>query len=176
MYLYYSEKCKNKKLLCGQVATILTLVIGAIFVFMVLTWNMRKVTMKKTMIDNAVDGAALFMASQLGSIATRMAYDIFGSATTEKCNYDWWLIATAAIMALTLPLQIMTGFGFTGLLFTIGSMAFKVAASLVAGSVYNIIWKEPNAYKNTTGYLRYLTLEQQICEGAIAQVFFCRCH
>lgn len=53
----------------GQIATLITLLIAAIFLFVAITINVGRVSQKKTLLSNAADAASLQVASQVGSYA-----------------------------------------------------------------------------------------------------------
>jgi predicted nucleic acid-binding Zn-ribbon protein len=85
----------------GQVATMITLAIAVIFLFIAVTLNISKVAEKKTMTANAADGAAVKLASYLGSWGNHLSWRFFkngGSYKEGKKNWGpAWSLLTLAV-------------------------------------------------------------------------------
>jgi hypothetical protein len=114
---------RNRKNQRSQIAVIVALFIGVIFLFTIVILNIAKVSNIKMLEANAVDKAALRVASSIGSLANAY-YRELGSATVkEVINYDLLLrLLLAALVTLALlflgpllfisPVQaILTGIG-----------------------------------------------------------------
>lgn len=73
----------------GQVATLLTLVIAIIFLFVVVTLNIGRLSQKKTLTSNAADAAALRLASYLASYGNYLSWTFLKGGTKKCGDWDW---------------------------------------------------------------------------------------
>ncbi|MBN3038979.1 MAG: AAA family ATPase [Candidatus Omnitrophica bacterium] len=92
----------------GQVATLITLVIAVIFLFTAVTLNIGQLTQKKTMTANAADGAAMKLASFLGSYSNKLSLEYLdGTSGYCKKNYSgfWQIITTIVAVVLAVVFQ-----------------------------------------------------------------------
>jgi len=169
----------------GQIATILTLIIAAIFVFTVIILNMRKVTQRKAMLDNAADGAALFLASSVGSLGNKLAHEYLGvdkngNVKTEACNWDIVMLINIALLIASIVATILIpGSGLVGVAATVANIARSVATGVaiaaglgLGGNVAHMIAIEPKQFQNFSLYFKQMTAEQQLLEGAIQYAAF----
>lgn len=93
---YYFRKGEET----GQVATLITLAIAVIFLFVAVTLNISRVAQKKTTTANAADGAAIRLASGIGSYANKLSWEYF-DGKTKKCQRRWGtLFMVLSIVAL----------------------------------------------------------------------------
>lgn len=91
--------------IAGQIATLVTLLIAAIFVFIAITINVGRVSQKKTQLSTAADGASLQLTSQLGSYAHFLSCQ-FLKCKKKKCKFSWSLffkgLLEGGIMGITI--------------------------------------------------------------------------
>ncbi|MBN2097057.1 MAG: hypothetical protein JW714_01110 [Candidatus Omnitrophica bacterium] len=86
----------------GQVATLITLAIAVIFLFVAVTLNVSKVSQRRTVVGNAADGAALLYASGVGSYANKLSQEYL-DGKKEKCETNIMgilMLGVAVIMAV----------------------------------------------------------------------------
>ena len=72
----------------GQVATLITLAIAIIFLFVAVTLNISKVGQRKTATAKAADGAAIKLASFIGSYGNKLSWEYL-DGKTKKCTKRW---------------------------------------------------------------------------------------
>lgn len=156
----------------SQIATILTLIIGLIFLFMVFTINMGKVSKKKTVIDNACDGAGLLLASGLGSVASSLKFElgIFGDAPypfNRHCGPNMNVIIGWALIIIGIATAIFTGGISTGIAFTLAAGLLTLAPE----ALYEH-FTEPGLMREMQAKSQNMTAEQRLFEGAIQSAIF----
>jgi hypothetical protein len=102
LYIWWDYFRKGEQ--SGQVATIITLAIAVIFLFVAVTINIGRVAQKKTITSNAADGAAMQLASFIGSYANTLSLTYL-RGRTRRSERDWsplWnLVAAIVVTALT---------------------------------------------------------------------------
>ncbi|MFH1245411.1 MAG: hypothetical protein V1662_02910 [Candidatus Omnitrophota bacterium] len=86
----------------GQVATVFTLAIAIIFLFVAITLNISKVAQKKTMTANAADGAAMMLSSFLGSLGNYLSQQYLdgGEHTGWKKSMGGFFAILGTIVAI----------------------------------------------------------------------------
>ncbi|MGD9014682.1 MAG: hypothetical protein PVI33_01470 [Candidatus Omnitrophota bacterium] len=157
----------------SQIATILTLAIAAIFLFILITINIGKVSQKKTVIDNACDGAGLLLASSLSSVGTalKQSLELFGGAT-ERCKWNMAMIVGIAIIIAGVIGAIFTA-GTSSLLVAIGIGALSVGVG--AYSIYSGVqasYVDPGLLKEMEAKFQNMTAEQRLTEQTIQYALF----
>lgn len=157
----------------AQIATILTLVMAVIFLFIVITINIGTIAQEKTMVSNASDGAALLLASTLGSLANalRIKLELWGDKP-NNCDIDWALIGAFFALVASLFL-IWNPFGWAGLglsVATIIGLAGSVA--LFGVGMWNAIVAEPGVFKQIELKFQNMTMEQRMKEKALQYALF----
>lgn len=92
----------------GQIATLITLLIAAIFVFVAITINVGKVSQKKTQLSNAADASSLQLNSQIGS------YAHFLSCKYLKCKKKICKFSFAMFFKFIVTIAVGAYFGWVG--------------------------------------------------------------
>lgn len=147
---------KNKTK-CGQIATLLILMIVAILIFVMVTVNIGQVSVTTTVLANAVDSGALYLASQL---STKAAYLIdtlrhqgsgsYSDNPPQRCKKGGLLgiilaIALAVLAIVTFQYWIAPAYGAIGSgMFALsvgaaGSGAATFTGTVVAGALGGMI-------------------------------------
>jgi murein DD-endopeptidase MepM/ murein hydrolase activator NlpD len=140
---------------------------------MVITINMGKVSAKKTVIDNACDGAGLLLASGLSSVVTsiRQSLGIYGFGH-ENCDMDWFFIIGLAIGVLGVVTVVVTlGTGLPLYVAALGGVAALLGGGMV-GSAAMQMAKEPGMVREMQAKFQNMTAEQRLFEGAIDYALF----
>ena len=100
----------------GQIATLVTLVIAVVFLFVAVTVNISRVAQKKTVTANAADGAAMKLASYLGSYANMLSLNyVNGGVSYCERHYGmlmFGLMTGIFMMFLFPPLVDKIGLGW----------------------------------------------------------------
>ncbi len=172
MFLAREDMVVNK--IKSQIATILTLVMAAIFLFIVITINIGNITQEKTMLSNASDGAALLLASSLGSLgnALRTKMGLFENAM-KKCDWDVKFLGEliAAVILTIAALAAAVPSGSASLWAVVGYWALIIGAAASLGvtsfGMYNSLVAEPGVFKQAELKFQSMTLEQRMKEKAI---------
>lgn len=160
----------------AQIATIITLIMVIIFLFMVLTINIGNVSQEKTMLSNASDGAALLLASMLGSLANalRIKLELY-HGSDKNCEVDWSMIVSIIALIASIAFAIVT--------FGAGTPVATVTAAMVLGTVaiseisfgigmYNALVAEPGVFKQVELKFQNMTMEQRMKESAMQYALF----
>lgn len=128
----------------AQIATLLTLIIAVIFLFLAITINIGKVSQKKTVLSNAADAAALNYASQMGSFAHYLSCT-YVKCKRKFCKFSWSLFFKAMMWA-----------GIMGIVvgLALGALAGVFAAGLggIAGGVVGFITQGPMHYMEASAW------------------------
>jgi hypothetical protein len=80
----------------AQIAVIITLVIAVIFLFVLVFLNIAKLSSVKILTAKVADGAALNIASKIGSMSNYLKVNIL-KGKKEQCQTDWLAIALIAL-------------------------------------------------------------------------------
>jgi len=171
----YWRKMHKNMVTEGQTLTIITLIIGVIFIFVVLGLNMRKAAMKRTVMVNAADGALLTVASQLSSIGHKLSEDYVGGLH-EKCSKNWDLIIGLILVAASLVFTFFSGgLGTSVLAITVMQLATTLAmATGVVGFIYfkSAVLDQPMQFENMDKYFKMMSAEKALMESAIRSAAF----
>jgi len=158
----------------SQIATILTFIIALVFLFIVITINIGKVSQKKTLIDNACDGAGLLLASGLGSVSNAVFQEIgfyhFDAIINRNCNLDWLLIG--GILAVIVGILGVVVSGGSSLILFAGGLTALGGAAVIAGDVLFIAYTEPGLLREMQAQYQNMTAEQRLFEGAMQYALF----
>jgi len=153
------SKIKN-----SQIATILTLIMAAIFLFVVITINIGNITQEKTMVSNAADGAALLLASTLGSLGNglRMKNELYGAQQANcSTNRDFIAICFGVAGAVAAPILLLLGAP------VVLAAAYLIGGLITGGlSTYNAA-KTDMGFKAAALQFQNMSIEQMMKEGAI---------
>ncbi|UCB56782.1 MAG: hypothetical protein JSV30_06210 [Candidatus Omnitrophota bacterium] len=159
---------KDKK--SGQVATLITLAIAIIFLFVAVTLNISRVAEKKTATANAADAAAMKLASYLGSYANTLSWHaVDGKTFNETRHYTpAWKIVTV----VTLTIVAVIASGGTALAAALGGTSTALAAGIGAGITglgyaYDQFIGLPEFEEELQKELKKLELEDNLSEQAI---------
>jgi len=162
----------------SQIATILTLAIAAVFLFIVITINMGKVSKKKTVIDNACDSAGLLLASGLGSVGNslRQELGLYGN-DTKKCDTDWGLIAGIGLVIVGV---LAAWFGGVSLSLSAAGAAMVTSTAVVSTALGGLMiaqalyaaYTEPGMMREMQAKFQNMTAEQRLLEGTIEYALF----
>lgn len=154
----------------SQIATILTLIMAVIFLFIVITINIGNVAQEKTMISNAADGAALLLSSMLGSLANALVMKIGG---LDECNIDFSIILALIAVIISLGVAIGTlGFATPALVAAMAWLGVAVSAVFFGMGMWNALVTEPGIFKQLELKFQNMTLEQRMKEKAIQYALF----
>lgn len=129
----------------AQIATLLTLIVAVIFLFLAVTLNIGKVSQKKTALSNAADASVLEYASLIGSFSHYLSVT-YVKGKLESCQWSWRLFFKSAIWALIVA--VVTGnllgafFGDTAA--GIGGIGGGVVGGITKGPLY---YMEADAWK-----------------------------
>lgn len=141
----------------AQVATLITLIIAAIFLFMAISINIGKVSTKKTNLSNATDTASLQFASSLGSYA-RYLSKTFLKGKAKICKFSWSMFWKSFMWG-----------GLVGLIVTAITGGKGAAAGIFGGpSVY----AEASAWNKITREFKKMSKKMQVKEGVILTAWF----
>lgn len=126
----------SKRNFCGQVATILILMMVAVLIFVLAIINLGKISLTTTTLSNAADSAALGLGSQLGTKANSLWHAL--GEKTEKCKKGGWLVTILgivfAIVAVVLAIVFPPSTGVTApLLIGVGAGAGMIGG--IVGAV-----------------------------------------
>lgn len=159
----------------SQIATILTLVMAVIFLFIVITINIGNIAQEKTMLSNVSDNAALLLASMLGSLSNglRMKLGLWGTKDKE-CDFDWLLVKIIAAVGALIVSILLIAAGGIGIPGTIGATLSIIgliagaagSAALFVGGVITAV-QEPGSFKQAELQFRNMTFEERIKEQGI---------
>ncbi len=162
----------SAKMSYGQIATILTLIIAALFIFVIITLSLRRVTQRKAALDNAADGGALFLASNLGSLGNKLSQEYL-QGSDSRCDFDLLYLLTIGVIIVTAvagfffpPLWAGTIAGISGAAAT-AALGIIGALIMTGSMVYNYAVREPKEFENFSIYFKQMTAEQQFIEAAI---------
>lgn len=101
IYTWWQKLRKGKS--SGQIATLVTLIIAVIFLFVMVTLNIGRLAHKKTVTANAADGAAMKMASYVGSYANLLSIKyVKGKDKYCKRNLGGIFAIIAIVVAIVL--------------------------------------------------------------------------
>ena len=161
---------KNK--IRAQIATILTLIMAVIFLFIVITINIGNVAQEKTMISNAADGAALLLSSMLGSLANALKIKLeLYHGKSENCDIDfsmiWAILSLVAAIVLTI---VSLGAGTPYIVMAAINLALSL--TLFGLGMWNALGTEPGVFKQIELKFQNMTLEQRMKEKAIQYALF----
>lgn len=161
----------------SQVATILTLVIAAIFLFIVITINIGRVSQKKTLVDNACDSAGLFLASSLGSIANSLRFELGfydtarrGDLNARSCDVNFVLIGGLVAIVAGAAAALFTGGG--SLAVAVGVVGALTGVGMVASQTVFASYNDPAQVRQMQAKFQNMTIEQRIFETTIQNAFF----
>jgi len=104
IFISYQEIKHNKP--SGQIAALITLIIAVIFLFIAVTINIGKVSRVRTATQIAADGAALNIASNLGSAAHNYKETTL-NGKEKDCAWNWWLILVPIGIIFFWPLAVV---------------------------------------------------------------------
>ncbi|MFC1657759.1 hypothetical protein ACFL1D_00020 [Candidatus Omnitrophota bacterium] len=163
----------------AQIATIITLAIAAIFLFIVVTINIGQIAQKKTAIDNACDGAGLLLASGLGSMATgiKQQMEMWGDSI-ESCEFNWSLIIGCLIIIASIVVTICTLATASAIT---GPLIAQVALGLVMGGAtggflvsegISAAHIDPQLVQALKEKFQNMSTEQRLTEAAIQFALF----
>jgi hypothetical protein len=161
----------------SQIATILTLVMAIIFLFIVITINIGNVAQEKTMISNAADSSALLLASLLGSLANqlRMQLQLY-HGRTKNCDIDFAIIGGLIALILSIVVAVVT-FG-AGTPVAVGAAIALIASIAGSAAIFGfgmwnaLVTESPGVFKQFELKFQTLTLEQMLKEKAIQLALF----
>jgi hypothetical protein len=154
----------------AQIATILTLLMAAIFLFIVITINIGNIAQNKTMVSNASDGAGLLLASMLGSLADslRMQLQLYHGAVVS-CDIDFAMIAQIAMLVLAIAAVVATG---GTALFAGAVIGLVLSGGFFTLSMYNALKVEPGVMRQAELKFQRLTMNQRMTEKSIQYALF----
>jgi hypothetical protein len=158
----------------SQIATIITFIIAVVFLFIVITINIGRVSQRKTLIDNSCDAAGLLLASSLGSVASalKQQLEIYGS-THESCSPNWNLIIGIALIIGGIIGAVFSGGGTLGLIVLAASiLGYGYGAYMVASDIAFAAYTEPGLMKEMQAKFQNMTAEQKLFEAAIQYTLF----
>lgn len=170
MSLLREDMLKNK--IKAQIATILTLIMAVIFLFIVITINIGNIAQEKTMVSNASDGAALLLASMLGSLANalRIKLELWGNRQ-ENCEFDVYLIVAIFSLAAAIALTIASlGAGTPAIVMALINLGLQL--TFFSLGMWNALKAEPGVFRQIELKFQNMTLEQRMKEKAIQYAFF----
>jgi len=156
----------------SQIATILTLIMVVIFLFIAITINIGNVAQEKTMISNAADGAALLLASMLGSLANalRIKLELY-HGKSKNCEIDfslvWAILSLVAAIALTI---VSLGAGTPAIVMAAINLALSL--TVFGLGMWNALGAEPGVFKQIELKFQNMTLEQRMKEKALQYALF----
>ena len=166
----YWRKMHEKMRSDGQTLTIITLIIGVIFVFIVFGLQMRKAAFKRVVMANAADSSVLLLASQLSSYANKLSQQ-FADGADQKCDFDWLAILTIVCFSLALVLSFFTGpIGVAGMVGLMQAAGTLLIGTGVAANFYSV--KLQLDLAKADRYFKAMVAEQSLPESAIKNAFF----
>jgi len=158
----------------SQIATILTLVIALIFLFIVMAINLGKISHKKTAISNACDSSALFLASSLGSVANAIKQEIgiYGDSDSA-CDLNLALIlGILLVIAAVIATIVTAGAGSPSLLAAVSIASSAIAGSLLIAGEIIAAYTEPGLMQEIQIKFQNMTAEQRLFEAAMQSSLF----
>jgi len=159
----------------SQIATILTLVMAIIFLFIVITINIGNIAQEKTMLSNAADSSALLLASLLGSLANqlRMQVELY-HGQARNCDIDFLILGGIIALILSIILAVVTfGVGSVTVVGAIALITSIIGSAAVFGmGMWNALVTEPNIFAQFELKFKNMTLEQMLKERTIQLALF----
>lgn len=149
----------------AQIATLLTVLIAVIFLFLAITINIGKVSQKKTVLSNAADASALQYASSIGSFSHFLSCTYL-KCKRKICKWSWSLFFKAVMWA-----GIM-GVVFGTVLSALGFGEFGVGLGGLLGGAFGAFvtngplhYMEASAWKGLSRQFKKLSNQMKFKEG-----------
>jgi len=152
----------------GQIAVMITLIIAVLFVLIVVLMNIGQIAQVKSLVQVASDGAALSLASNLGSYSHYLSMEFFNGEESE-CSFNWGfffqLLFIAVLLIVSLGSAAPGVAAWTAAALSVGEIVGLALA--VGGLILQVAVLDPGAMQSINEAFQKMGQNAQLMEGAI---------
>lgn len=158
----------------GQLTTLIILFLAVAALCAAALINISRVAIRKASIANAASGAALQLASNIGSYARMMAITQFCDGhpcdTDHKCKFSWLGLVMILVLIVLIVIAIIFPPAWAGV-GLIGAAAVAAAVSTFVSIILKFTVFDPQMYKAMNRAFEKLSQNQQFIESAVRYGF-----